>query len=62
MASEERSELAYLLRREADERAQAEHAAAVAKPLHARLADAYCELIAARFGERRFERAKQRGL
>lgn len=60
MLSRGNSELAYLLQREAEERACAATATEAAKPLHTRLADSYAERISERMGERRFERAKQR--
>ncbi len=45
METKGESELAYLLRREADERAQAEIASSSAKMKHTQLADAYVDLI-----------------
>ncbi|WP_442680876.1 hypothetical protein ACSBM8_06745 [Sphingomonas sp. ASY06-1R] len=52
--------MAYLLRREAAERAQALEASGAAKSVHLRLADAYVERIYERIGEPHFERSKQR--
>jgi|EndMetStandDraft_2_1072991.scaffolds.fasta_scaffold117329_3 hypothetical protein len=60
MESIEASDLAYLLRREAAERAQALEASGAAKSVHLRLADAYVERIYERIGEPHFERSKQR--
>ncbi|WP_116090337.1 hypothetical protein [Sphingomonas crusticola] len=57
----EETELVYLLRREAEERARAVQASVGARPLHCRLADGYAAKIVGLMGEPRFERDKQRG-
>ena len=60
MTGREPSKLVYWLRREADERAQAELAVDAARLLHTQLADGYAALIRTQLGDACFERAKQR--